>query len=70
MTRRTRTQVVLAGAALLAASLVAWPAVLLLARRPKPLPYREEVRERNRLAVVLDAEGTDYAATWGPRRVA
>lgn len=68
--RRTRAHVYLAGAALLAASVVAAPIVILLARRPKPRPYREEVRERNRLATLLDAEETEYAAAWGPRRVA
>jgi hypothetical protein len=69
---RTRTQIYLAGAALAVAGLFVFPVVLYRARRPRPRPYREEVRERNRLAVVLgaEAEGTEYPAAWGPRRVA
>jgi len=69
---RTRGDVYLAGAALLALSLLVWPVVLLRARRPRPVGWRDEQRERNRLSVLLVAEGTEYPSGWvrRPREVA
>ncbi len=67
--RRTRTQIVLAGAALLLASVVAAPVVLYLAKRPKPKPYRDELRERHRLATLLEAE-TEFSRDWTRRGAA
>lgn len=69
---KTKGDIYLAGAALLALSLLAWPLVLLRARRPKPMGWRDEQRERNRLSVLLDAEATEYPSGWvrRPREVA
>lgn len=49
-------QVLAVGLVLFLASLVAFPFVIRRARRPRPMAYRDELRERNRLSVLLAAE--------------